>query len=260
MSGVWFLTGPGVRRAECFVKPNRDAATELVAEGQRVSANGSVEELLAWVEARIGAGGAIVASFSIEDVVLIHLASVYAPSLKVLTLDTGRLPPETFEAMEEVRQRYGIEIETWFPDRTAVELLEREKGFFSFRRSVADRKDCCAIRKEEPLRRALRGRTAWLTGARRADATARLELVDLDEQHEGVVRVNPLARWTDEDVWGFARSHAVPIHTLHVRGYPSIDCAPCTRPVLPGEDARMGRFWWEAPVPKERGPGAGKRR
>lgn len=243
------------------MNPIRDAATiELLAQAQDVATHGSAERLLAWVDRYLGADAVIAATFSIEDVILVHLASLHAPRLKVVTLDTGRLPPETFEAMEEVRQRYGIEIETWFPDRAAVEQLEREKGFFSFRRSVLDRRECCAIRKEEPLGRALAGRKAWLTGLRPADPTERLEAVELDQEHGGILKINPLARWTDEEVWGFARSHAVPIHTLHVRGYPWIDCAPCIRPVAPGEDLRMGRFWWEAPAPKERGPGAGRRR
>jgi len=238
----------------------QDSPTELAAEGQKIAAQGSVDALLSWVESRIGAAGVIAATFSVEDVVLIHLATLHAPSLKVITLDTGRLPPETFEAMEEVRQRYGIGIETWFPERAAVELLEREKGFFSFRRSVKDRQDCCAIRKDEPLRRALLGRKAWLTGSRRASSATRVEVVSVDEEHGGILKINPLARWTDEDVWGFARSHAVPIHTLHVRRYPAIDCAPCTRPVLPGEDVRMGRFWWETPAAEGAVPGAGRRR
>ncbi|HEY2030584.1 MAG TPA: phosphoadenylyl-sulfate reductase [Myxococcales bacterium] len=243
------------------MKTTGDAATrELAAEAEEVAARGSVEELLAWAERRIGPDGVIATTFSIQDVILVHLASLHAPGLKVVTLDTGRLPPETFEAMEEVRQRYGIEIETWFPDRAAVERLEREKGFFSFRQSVKDRIECCAIRKDEPLGRALSGRKAWFTGSRRADSAVRVEVVELDEEHGGIVKINPLARWTDEDVWGFARSHAIPIHTLHVRGYPSIDCAPCIRPVAPGEDPRMGRFWWEAPAPKDRTPSAGRRR
>jgi phosphoadenosine phosphosulfate reductase len=241
-----------------------DAAEQLNAEAQKVAAPGSVEALLGWVERRIGAAAVIAANFCVEDVVLIHLASLHAKSLKVVAVDTGRLPPETFETMEEVRQRYGIAIESWFPDRAAVEVLEREKGFFSFRRSIKERKDCCAIRKEEPLRRALSGRTAYLTGTRRAQATARVEVVEPlrapDGENAAVLRINPLARWTDEDVWGFARSHSIPIHALHVRCYPTIDCAPCTRPVAPGEDARSGRWWWEGQVEDEPGPSAGKRR
>jgi phosphoadenosine phosphosulfate reductase len=221
-----------------------DTSKQLLAEANELDS--SAEALLAWVETRFGAKAAIVSGFSVEDAVLIHLASLHAPSLRIITLDTGRLPPETFEVMEEVRQRYGVAIESWFPDRAAVELLEREKGFFSFRQSVKERRDCCAIRKQEPLSRALRGTGAWLTGSRRAQSTVRIAVVEIDEEHGGVFKLNPLARWTEEDVWGYARSHSVPINTLHVRGYPSIDCAPCTRAVAPGEDERTGRWWWEA--------------
>jgi phosphoadenosine phosphosulfate reductase len=228
-----------------------DTSKRLLAEARELD-EGSAEEVLAWVETRLGARAAIASSFAVEDAVLIHLASLYAPSIRVFTLDTGRLPPETFELMEEVRQRYGINIETWFPDRAAVELLEREKGFFSFRQSVKDRKECCAIRKQEPLTRALAGRPAWLTGLRGAQSAVKVDLVELDAEHGGILKLNPLARWTEEDVWSFARSHAVPVNTLHVRGYPSIDCAPCTRAVAPGEDGRTGRWWWEVPTAGER--------
>lgn len=223
----------------------------LVAEARELD-GGSAEEVLAWVESRFAGRAAIASDFAVEDAVLIHLASLHAPSLCVFTLDTGRLPPETFELMEEVRQRYGITVESWFPDRAAVELLEREKGFFSFRQSVKDRKDCCAIRKQEPLSRALAGRAAWLTGQRRGLSPVKMEVVEVDAEHGGILKLNPLARWTEEDVWSFARSHAVPINTLHVRGYPSIDCAPCTRAVAPGEDGRTGRWWWEARAAGER--------
>jgi phosphoadenosine phosphosulfate reductase len=232
---------------------------KLLAEARELSSS-SVEQLLTWVESRLGERAAIASNFAVEDVVLIHLARLHAPSMRVFTLDTGRLPPETFELMEEVRQRYGIAIETWFPDRGAVELLEREKGFFSFRQSVNDRKDCCAIRKQEPLSRALANRSAWLTGQRRAQSAVKIEVVELDAAHGGIIKLNPLARWTEEDIWGFARSHSIPVNTLHVRGYPWIDCAPCTRAVAPGEDGNSGRWWWEAPAPKEGRPLAGPKR
>ena len=235
-----------------MTSPN-DTSKQLLAEARELI-DASAEEVLGWVEARFGALAVLNSSFAVEDAVLIHLVSLHAPSVRVFTLDTGRLPPETFELMEEVRQRYGIQIETWFPDRDAVELLEREKGFFSFRQSVKDRKECCAIRKQEPLSRALAGRPAWVTGMRRAQSPVKIEVVELDTEHGGILKLNPLAHWTEEDVWSFARSHAVPINALHVRGYPSIDCAPCTRAVAPGEDGRTGRWWWETPVPGERAP------
>jgi phosphoadenosine phosphosulfate reductase len=231
--------------------PPANRSKRLLQEARELS-DASAEEVLTWVESRFGSQAAIASSFAVEDAVLIHLASLHAPSIRVFTLDTGRLPPETFEVMEEVRQRYGLDIESWFPDREAVELLEREKGFFSFRQSVKDRKECCAIRKREPLSRALAGREAWLTGLRRAQSPAKLEAIEVDLEHGGILKLNPLVRWTEEDVWSFARSHSVPINALHVRGYPWIDCAPCTRAVAPGEDGRTGRWWWENPQDGER--------
>jgi phosphoadenosine phosphosulfate reductase len=231
---------------ETIVMSNLETSEQLVDEARRIAARGSTEELLGWIESRFGDQAAIASSFSIEDVVLIHLASVHAPSLRVIAFDTGRLPPETFETMEEVRQRYHLDIEIWLPDRALVEGLERDKGFFSFRESRQERIDCCAIRKHEPMSRALLGKAAWLSGLRRGQAPGRVETAEVDAAHGGIVRLNPLARWTEEDVWSFARAHAVPVHALHVRGYPSIDCAPCIRAVAPGEDERSGRFWWEA--------------
>ena len=218
-------------------------------------ADAPAEEVLAWTDAEFGARAAIASSFGVEDVVLIDLASRHAPRAGVFTLDTGRLPPETYDVMEEVRRRYGIAIETFAPERAAVEQLEREKGFFSFRRSVEERKECCAIRKLEPLSRALSGKSAWITGLRREQSITRAEVeaAEIDEAHGGIVKLNPLARWTEAEVWRYARTHELPLNALHARGYPSIGCAPCTRAVAPGEDVRAGRWWWEQPEHKECG-------
>jgi phosphoadenosine phosphosulfate reductase len=173
----------------------------------------------------------------------------------VFTLDTGRLHPETYQVMEEVRHRYRIAIESFFPEGGAVEKLEREKGFFSFRRSVEERKECCAIRKLEPLSRALRGCAAWVTGLRREQSPTRaaLETVEIDGQNDGLLKLNPLADWTLAQVWQYARERALPVNALHAQGYPSIGCAPCTRAIAPGEDVRAGRWWWELPERKECG-------
>src|SRR5437764_13755162 len=155
--------------------------------------------------------------------------------------------------MEAVRRRYRISIETFFPEREVVEALERERGFFSFRESVAARKECCAIRKLEPLSRALAGREAWVTGLRREQSPARatVETVEIDER--GLFKLNPLADWSEAQVWKYARERQVPLNPLHAQGYPSIGCAPCTRAVAPGEDVRAGRWWWESPDHKECG-------
>src|SRR6202171_4629359 len=149
---------------------------------RRQLAGATAAQVLAWADSRFGARGAIASSFAVEDVVLIDLAAKHAPSLRVFTLDTGRLPPETYEVMEELRRRRGLVVETYFPEREAVELLVREKGHFSFRRSIEDRKECCGIRKVEPLRRALAGRAAWITGLRREQSVTRtaVEVLELD--------------------------------------------------------------------------------
>jgi phosphoadenosine phosphosulfate reductase len=175
--------------------------------------------------------------------------------MRVFALDTGRLHPETYEVMEEVRRRYGVRIESYFPERESVEALVREKGLFSFRLSVAERKECCAIRKVEPLRRALQGRAAWVTGLRREQSVTRadVEVLEMDEAHGGIAKLNPLAAWSEAQVWEYARAHRVPTNVLHARGFPSIGCAPCTRAIAPGEDPRAGRWWWEAPEHKECG-------
>lgn len=226
-----------------------------IAEARRSLGHGSAREVLAWAGRSFGDRAAIASSFGIEDVVLIDLAACAAPALRVFTLDTGRLPPETYEVMEEVRRKYRIEIETFAPERAEVERLEREKGFFSFRRSIEERKECCRIRKLEPLSRALAGRAAWLTGLRRGQSVTRadVEVLEVDDAHGGLLKINPLAEWTEAQVWQYAREHALPVNALHARGYPSIGCAPCTRAVAPGEDLRAGRWWWEAPEHKECG-------
>ena len=223
-------------------------SAELEREQQRLAA-APAEEVLAWAEARFGGDAAIASSFAVEDVVLIDLAARHAPSLRLFTLDTGRLPPETYEVMEAVRTRYGVLIEAFFPERAPIEALVREQGLFSFRQSVEARKQCCHLRKVEPLGRALAGRAAWATGLRREQSVTRTGLlaVERDAGHGGIVKLNPLAAWTEAQVWSYAREHRLPINPLHERGFPSIGCAPCTRAVAPGEDLRAGRWWWESP-------------
>jgi phosphoadenosine phosphosulfate reductase len=212
------------------------------------------EVVLAWVERRFGARAAIASSFGAEDMVLLDLARKHAPSVRLFTLDTGRLPPETYELMDVARRRYGLEIETYFPERGRVEALESSKGYFSFKESIEARKECCGIRKVEPLRRALAGREAWVTGLRREQSVTRtaVEAVELDATH-GLVKVNPLVRWSARETWAYIKENGVPYSALHDRGYPSIGCAPCTRAVRPYEDERAGRWWWESAENRECG-------
>jgi phosphoadenosine phosphosulfate reductase len=223
-------------------------AAQALLDEARALKDAPVEQTLAWMERRFGARAALASSFGVEDMVLIDLARRHAPSLRVFTLDTGRLPPETYDLIEVVRNRYGVAVESFFPERERVEALESTQGYFSFRKSLEARKECCAIRKVEPLRRALVGREAWVTGLRREQSVTRtdVELVEVDTSHGGLLKLNPLAAWTQREVWAYIQAHGVPYNALHDRGYPSIGCAPCTRAVKPYEDARAGRWWWES--------------
>jgi phosphoadenosine phosphosulfate reductase len=219
------------------------------------------EEVLGWAIRTFRPRIALASSFGAEEVILIDMWWRLDREVRVFSLDTGRLPEETYEVMDRIRGRYGIAIDTYFPDGPAVEALERERGYYSFRRSVEERKHCCGIRKVEPLGRALNGLQAWITGLRRDQAVTRAGVpqVEVDAAHRGILKVNPLAEWTERQVWDYIREYDVPYNALHDRGYPSIGCAPCTRAVQPGEDIRAGRWWWENPATKECGlhPGPG---
>ena len=216
----------------------------------------SAEEILAWTLSQFGPRAGLASSFGMEDMVLIDMISkLEGNNITLFTLDTGRLHEETYEIMEKVRTRYGLTIKTFFPDREAVEGLVRDKGFFSFRESVDNRKECCYIRKVEPLKRALAQLDAWVTGLRRDQNVTRTNVakVDQDGDHDNLIKINPLADWTQEDVETYIEKHSVPVNSLHRKNYPSIGCAPCTRPINPGEDIRAGRWWWENPEHKECG-------
>lgn len=194
-------------------------------------------------------------SFGAEDVVVIDLIAKINPKTTIFTLDTGRLHEETYDVMERIRQKYGVTITSFFPDKAAVEKLEREKGFYSFRQSIENRKECCGIRKVEPLNRALGQLDAWITGLRREQAVTRTALpkVEVDTAHRNMAKINPIAEWTTQQVWDYIKKNAVPYNKLHDMNFPSIGCSPCTRAIKPGEDIRAGRWWWELPEQKECG-------
>jgi phosphoadenosine phosphosulfate reductase len=194
-----------------------------------------------------------------EDIVLTAMMADILPDARIFALDTGRLHEETYEVAEEVRRKLGVRIEWCFPERAAVEELERSKGLYSFRENLENRHECCRIRKVEPLSRALSGLRAWVTGQRREQAVTRrnLPVVEIDDGHGKILKLNPLAGWTEGDVKEYIRKRGLPVNRLHDMGYPSIGCAPCTRPVAPGEDPRAGRWWWERPEHKECGLHAG---
>jgi phosphoadenosine phosphosulfate reductase len=194
-------------------------------------------------------------SFSIEDVVIIDMIKEIGLPIGIFALDTGRLNEETYEVADAITQRYGIPIDWYFPKHEAVEKLEREKGLYSFRESLDNRHECCRIRKVEPLGRALQGLAGWVTGLRREQSVTRTGLapIELDEANGGIFKINPLLEWTEQQVLDYVRARSIPVSRLYDQGYRSIGCAPCTRPVAPGEHARAGRWWWEDPEHKECG-------
>jgi phosphoadenosine phosphosulfate reductase len=198
---------------------------------------------------------AIASSFGAEDVVLIDILVSLEPRPRVFTLDTGRLPQETYDLIDQVRRRYGIEVEVLFPEPESVEAMVRAKGVNLFYESTENRISCCHVRKVEPLGRALATVDGWITGLRRDQITTRAETpkIGLDQQHGGIWKVAPLADWSSDRVWAYIREHDLPYNALHDRGYPSIGCAPCTRAIQPGEDERAGRWWWERPDERECG-------
>lgn len=227
---------------------------EAVKLSQEFESQGP-EALLAWGLKKFGSKIVLASSFGPEDVVLIEMAAKIDPKVRIVTLDTGRLNDETYAVMDAVKFKYGVGIEVFFPDAAKVEALVRQKGFYSFRESVENRKECCGIRKVEPLKRALKGAEAWITGQRRAQSVTRTEVgkVEIDASQGGIVKLNPLADWSEKRVWDYIRANKVPYNKLFDQGYRSIGCAPCTRPVKEGEDERAGRWWWENPEHKECG-------
>ncbi|MDX3907562.1 MAG: phosphoadenylyl-sulfate reductase [Pigmentiphaga sp.] len=201
---------------------------------------------------------ALASSLAAEDMVLTHAVFERNLPIQIFTLDTGRLNPETLAMVDRIAERYDRSIQVVRPDPEAVEQYVTAHGMNAFYESVELRKACCEIRKVEPLRRVLAGRSAWITGQRREQAVTRGEL-PLDEHDPvfGLHKYNPLALWTQEDVWGTIRALDIPYNPLHDRGYPSIGCEPCTRAIRPGEDVRAGRWWWESSDSKECGLHAG---
>ncbi|HYH43140.1 MAG TPA: phosphoadenylyl-sulfate reductase [Burkholderiales bacterium] len=205
-------------------------------------------------EARKLAPAVFTSSLGAEDMVLFDLIARDFREIEIATLDTGRLCPETYDLMDEAATHYRRKVKIYSPRHEGVESFVRINGINGFYESISQRKDCCEVRKLEPLKRALAGKRAWVTGMRRDQSVTRqaLEPAAYDET-QGLYKFSPLADWSQEDVWNYIRSNNVPYNALHDRGYPSIGCAPCTRAVAPGEDVRAGRWWWESAMSKECG-------
>jgi thioredoxin-dependent adenylylsulfate APS reductase len=212
----------------------------------------SASEILAWAIETYGDAFAIATSFQKEGMAIVDLAARVAPRVRVLTLDTCRLPDETYRMIETVRQRYGIVTEIVLPDAAEVRDMVSIRGEDLFYESVESRQLCCEIRKVRPLERKLSTLRAWATGIRRDQSETRAQTPKV-ELFAKPVKINPLADWTSAQVEEYTRVHRVPVHPLYARGYTSIGCAPCTRAVEPGEDQRAGRWWWELSANKECG-------
>lgn len=213
-----------------------------------------VDILRAGIEAASGPVS-LACSFSQEDVAIIDIAHKAGLDLGVFALDTGRLNEETYEVADALVERYRLKIDWYFPRHEAVEQLERAEGLFSFRESLDKRHTCCGIRKVEPLSRALKGLAGWVTGMRRDQSVTRgdLNAIEVDGLNCGILKINPLLDWSEEQLNSYTDEHHLPKNRLYSQGYRSIGCAPCTRAVQPGEDARAGRWWWENPEHKECG-------
>ncbi|MFQ5513976.1 MAG: phosphoadenylyl-sulfate reductase [Myxococcota bacterium] len=240
-----------------LVRPARlsDDVLEAIRSGDMN--DWAAERLIEWSFDRFAPRVALSASFgSPEGMVILHMMQRVDPNRsRVFTIDTGRLPQETYNLMDRVRERYGIEIEIYFPRAERVEALVREHGLNLFYESLEKRRLCCGVRKVEPLERALAGLDAWITGLRPGQSVTRDETraVEIDELHDGRVKINPLVRWSKEEVWTYIREHSVPVNALHAKGYPSVGCAPCSRAIKEGEDDRAGRWWWERADERECG-------
>tara|TARA_R110000787_G_scaffold33005_2_gene86836 strand:+ start:112 stop:810 length:699 start_codon:yes stop_codon:yes gene_type:complete len=193
-------------------------------------------------------------SYGAEDMVLMDLIAKFAPQIGIFTLDTGRLPKETYDLMQQAKKHYQLEVEVYYPDTLSIEQFVTHNGPNAFYDSVDLRKQCCGIRKVAPLNRALADKKAWLTGMRRSQSVTRNELPvsEWDADHE-LQKFSPLTDWSNGEVWKYIRAFDVPFNELHDQGYASIGCAPCTRAITPGEDIRAGRWWWENPETKECG-------
>lgn len=214
----------------------------------------SAEEILEKALELFGIKVTFATSMGAEDQVITHMLAKISKSANIFTLDTGRVFPETYDLLHRTVNRYGLQIKSYYPDTMQVEEMVNSKGINLFYESIENRKLCCHIRKIVPLRRALTGMDAWITGLRREQSVTRtdLKIVEWDAGN-GLIKINPLLEWSEEQVWDFIKNNSIPYNKLHDQGFPSIGCQPCTRAIEKGEDLRAGRWWWELPESKECG-------
>ena len=213
------------------------------------------QDVLKWALDNLHPKIAMASSFGAEDVVVIDMMMKLNPKARIFTLDTGRLNQETYDVMDEIRNKYNMNIEVMFPDSNEVEEMVRVNGMNLFYQSMGNRKLCCGIRKVHPLKKMLSTVDGWITGLR-ADQTevrSNVQRIEIDPQHNGIIKVNPIIEWTWEQTWDYIKNNNVPYNKLHDKGYPSIGCEPCTRAIKSGEPLRAGRWWWETDPQKECG-------
>ena len=212
------------------------------------------EEILDWAQKAFGGKLIFATSMGAEDQILTHLLASIFPDVRIFTLDTGRLFQETYSLIQQTEDRYKLKIEVFCPDSKKVEPMVNTHGINLFYKSTEMRKFCCGVRKIEPLKRALAGTDAWICGLRKNQSTTRQKLSSVEWDIEnGLTKINPLWNWLDQQVWDYIKTHEIPYNPLHDKGFLSIGCSCCTRPVSPGESLRDGRWWWEEHEKKECG-------
>ncbi|TLX66140.1 MAG: phosphoadenylyl-sulfate reductase [Thaumarchaeota archaeon] len=213
------------------------------------------QEVLKWTIDNLHPKIAMASSFGAEDVAVIDMMMKINPKARIFTLDTGRLNQETYDVMDEIRNKYNINIEVMFPDQNEVEQMVRVNGMNLFYQSIGNRKLCCGIRKVHPLNKMLVTLDGWITGLRNDQTQNRMSAkkIEIDDQHNGIIKINPIIDWSWEQTWDYIKTNNIPYNKLHDKGYPSIGCEPCTRAIKPGEPLRAGRWWWETDPEKECG-------
>ena len=216
--------------------------------------NATAEELLEGFLASFKGTIALSSSLSIEDQALTHIICGIDKTTKIFTLDTGRLFPETYDLIHRTNHKFGIKMKVYFPEACEVEQMVNSKGINLFFESVENRKLCCNLRKIRPLKRAFQGLEVWICGLRREQSVTRQDMQRIEwDEGNGIIKLNPLIDWTEDEVKEFIKINGIPYNPLHDKDFPSIGCQPCTRAIFPGEDIRAGRWWWENPDTKECG-------
>jgi len=229
------------------MRQNIEALNKLLAQA-------NTTELITFFLQKYQGRIALSSSLGLEDQVLTEMVYSIDKNVKIFTLDTGRLFPETYDLIQRTNQKYGIQMQVYFPNAQRVEEMVNTKGINLFYNSIEDRKTCCRIRKIEPLKRAFTGLDVWICGLRRDQSITRAEMQPIEwDENNGLIKLNPLIDWSEEQVQTYIKEHKIPYNPLHDKNYPSIGCQPCTRAILSGEDLRAGRWWWENPDTKECG-------